>query len=115
MALLERILHHISAMIVELYSLLVLVGGYFGYKKKKSVASLVSGMVSAVLLDIACIGLWLGHSWGLYLASTIALVLLVFFAIRYVRSPDRAFMPGGLMSIVSILTLVGLYLTRGPH
>ena len=108
-------MHHLSAMIVELYSLLVLVGGYFGYKKKKSVQSLVSGMVSAVLLDIACIGLFLGHSWGLYFASAIAFILLVFFAIRYMRSPDHAFMPGGLMSIVSILTLVGLYLTRGSH
>ena len=30
----------------------------------------------------------------------------------FVRSPDHAFMPGGLMTIVSLLTLVGLYLTH---
>jgi uncharacterized membrane protein (UPF0136 family) len=105
-------LHHQAGIIIEVYSLLVLVGGYFGYKKKKSVPSLVAGIVSAVLLDVACIGEFFGHTWGLYLAFLIAFFLMGFFASRFLRSPDHAFMPGGLMTIVSLLTLVGLYLTH---
>ncbi len=105
-------MHHLPELIVGIYSLLVLFGGYMGYKKKGSKPSLIAGLVSAVLLDISIILMHAGMGWGLYVAGAITAFLLVFFAVRYARSADHAFMPGGLMSILSVLTLVGLVLTR---
>jgi uncharacterized membrane protein (UPF0136 family) len=104
--------HHVPEVIVGVYSLLVLFGGYMGYKKKGSKPSLIAGTASAVLLDISVVLMYVGMGWGIYIAGVTALFLLGFFAVRYARSPDRAFMPAGLMSILSILTLVGLFLTR---
>jgi len=42
----------------------------------------------------------------------LSLFLLVFFSLCYVKSSPRAFMPSGLMAILSLLALLGAALAK---
>ena len=101
-----------AAYIVSAYAVLVAVGGLIGYLKAKSLPSLVMGFVSGLALAAAGYGIGEGKTWCLLLASFLTLCLLVFFALRYAKSKPRAFMPGGLMVILSMLTLAAIMLTK---
>jgi uncharacterized membrane protein (UPF0136 family) len=101
-----------ASIIVYVYAVLVAVGGLIGYLKAKSLPSLIAGSVSAIALLAAAYALGAGKAWGYPLALALSLLLLVFFSIRYVKSSPRAFMPGGLMAILSLLTLLGVALTK---
>ncbi len=101
-----------ASYIVYVYAVLVAVGGLIGYLKAKSLPSLIMGSLSFLLLLAAGYGIGSGKGWGLPLAAALALFLLVFFSLRYVKSSPHAFMPGGLMAILSLLTLVGIALTK---
>ena len=93
-----------AAYIVTVYAVLVAIGGLIGYLKAKSLPSLVMGFVSGLALAAAGYGIGEGKTWCLLLANFLTLCLLVFFALRYAKSKPRAFMPGGLMAILSLLT-----------
>lgn len=101
-----------AAYIVSVYAVLVGIGGLAGYRAAKSLPSLIAGSVSFLALLAAAHGMRTGQAWGLPLALVLTLFLLVFFGIRYAKSSPRAFMPGGLMVILSLLTLAGILLTR---
>lgn len=100
-----------ASLLVYVYAALVGVGGLIGYLKAKSLPSLIMGIGSALVLASASFGLAGGKPWGLPLALILTLILLVFFSVRYLKSSPRAFMPGGLMAILSLLTLAGIALT----
>src|SRR5688572_27142481 len=90
-----------AAYVVIVYAVLVIVGGVIGYLKAQSKPSLIAGGASGLLL-LACGVLMLkGVAAGGYLALLISLVLLVMFTNRY--SAKRAFMPAGLMVVLSLL------------
>ena len=101
-----------ASIIVYVYAALVVVGGFIGYLKAKSLLSLIMGLVSGLALFAAGYGMRTSQFWGLPLAAALTLLLLVFFGLRYAKSSPRAFMPGGLMAILSLLTLAGIALTR---
>lgn len=101
-----------AAYIVSVYAVLVGCGGFAGYRRAKSLPSLVMGFVSGLALLLAAYGLRTGQAWGLPLALALTLFLLVFFSLRYVKSSPRAFMPGGLMALLSLLALAGILLTK---
>ena len=82
-----------TSLIVIVYALLVIVGG---------LALLAAGW-----------GISRGQVWGLQAALVLTLALLVFFIVRYIRT--RAFMPGGLMAILSLLALVATWLSAHGH
>ena len=96
------------ALIVIVYALLVMVGGVLGFVKAGSRPSLIAGLLGGLTLLTAGWGISQGWVWGLPMALAVMLGLLVFFAVRYART--RAFMPGGLMAILSLLALVGVWL-----
>ena len=96
-------------LIIIVYAVLVSLGGVLGFVKAKSLPSLIGGEAGFVALAVAGYGLYRGQSWGLPLALVLSLALLVFFTVRYIRT--RAFMPGGLMAILSLLALVGVSVT----
>ncbi|MGI4788003.1 MAG: TMEM14 family protein [Janthinobacterium lividum] len=100
-----------ASIIVYVYAVLVGIGGFIGYRKANSLPSLIMGTLSFLVLLGAGYGLGARKVWGEPLALGLALVLLVFFSIRYVKSSPKAFMPGGLMAILSVLTLLGVALT----
>ena len=98
-----------ASTIVLIYAVLVIIGGVFGFVKAASRPSLIGGVAGGLALLIAAWGLGHHQSWGLPVALALTLALLVFFVLRYVRT--RAFMPGGLMTVLSLLALVGEGLT----
>ena len=98
-----------ASLIVLIYAVLVVVGGVFGFVKAASRPSLIGGGAGGLALLIAAWGLGRHQSWGLPVALALTLALLVFFVLRFVRT--RAFMPGGLMAVLSLLALVGEGLT----
>ena len=100
---------HTASIIVYIYAALVILGGLFGFLKAKSLPSLIMGGIGGLALIAAGVALGHGLAWGLPLALVLSAGLLVFFSLRYVRT--RAFMPGGLMAILSLLTLVGVLAT----
>jgi len=85
------------------YGCLVLAGGLMGYRKAGSQASLVSGLAAAVVLLAAASLIFKGNPLGARLAMAVALLLLVFFATRWLKG--RKFMPAGLMVLSSAIAL----------
>lgn len=100
------------SIIVYVYAVLVGIGGFIGYRRANSLPSLIAGTLSFLLLLVAAQSMRTGQAWGLPLAGALSLFLLVFFSLRYLKSSPRAFMPGGLMAILSLLTLIGIALTK---
>ncbi len=100
-----------ASLVVYVYAALVMLGGVIGYLKARSLPSILGGDIGAALLAVSAWAIGRGQAWGLPLAVVLILGLLVFFGLRYARL--RAFMPGGLMTILSLLALVGVLLTRG--
>lgn len=85
-----------------IYAALVAGGGIIGYVSAKSKGSLIMGMGMGTILAAA----WFfgrqpaNYSAGLGLALIEALVLLVFFAVRYTKT--RKVMPAGAMVFFSL-------------
>ena len=98
------------ALIVIVYAVLVLVGGVLGFVRAGSRPSLIAGLLGGLALLAAGWGISRGQVWGLQTALALMLGLFVFFALRYFRGSPRAFMPGGLMSILSLLAFIGVEL-----
>jgi uncharacterized membrane protein (UPF0136 family) len=89
---------------IVVYALLVAIGGLIGYVKSKSKVSLISGLASGLLLAIAAYLTSNGSPNGLALAAIVAVILLIVFSIRW--SKTKAFMPSGLMAILSFCASV---------
>ena len=102
-----------TALIVYGYAVFVIFGGIFGFVKAGSRPSLIAGVLGGLLLLVSGYGIGQGQSWGLPLALVLITGLLVFFVVRYVRT--RALMPGGLMAVLSLLALGGVWLTAHGH
>lgn len=108
-------LFQIATWSILIYALVVLLGGVMGYLKAKSQASLVSGLGSGIGLLVAWFVCRQIPLAGLGLATLIALMLLVVFIMRFSRT--RAFMPSGMMMVLSLAATVifslGLLVTGG--
>ena len=85
--------------ILWIYIVLLVAGGLFGYIKAKSTPSLVASLGFAVLLSLCAMGTIREPLFP----DVLLMILLVFFGMRFAKT--RKFMPGGLMSILSIATL----------
>ncbi len=84
------------------FAAISLVGGFFGFVRAGSRASLIAGLVSALLLVIAA---FLVPSWIAYvLALLISLVLLIHFGRSYLTK--RKPMPAVPMIVLSVVSLV---------
>ncbi|MGV0108118.1 Small integral membrane protein [Nostoc sp. DSM 114160] len=85
------------------YGILAIVGGVIGYIQATSKVSLLSGSISGLLLILAAYFQLQGQTWGAILAVLFTAVLVVFFALRVVKT--RKCMPAGLMTILGMLAL----------
>ncbi len=91
-------------LVIVVYGVLVGLGGILGYVKARSIPSLIFGLGSGIGL-LVCGWLASGHNAiGTNGAIGIGLLLAVFFGIRYGRT--RKFMPAGLMTVLSLLTVI---------
>jgi len=89
---------------VWVYGVIMILGGIAGFARVGSKASLISGVGFGLMLLLSGIGVWNGSQNSLIVAILIALLLVVLFAIRYVKK--RRFMPAGVLAILSLVAVV---------
>lgn len=83
------------------YSILMLVGGVIGYTVSSSSSSLIAGIVSTIILDIAFVLTRVRGRDGYILGGVTALALAAFFLYRV--SVTGKFMPSGGLAALSIV------------
>ena len=86
------------------FGVLTIAGGIVGYVKAGSVASVIAGSITGVLLLVAAFLLPEHRAIGLATAFIISLLLAAQFAPKFIRT-GRA-MPAGMMSILSLIGIV---------
>jgi len=96
-----------SGYTVSIYALMVLLGGIMGYVKVNSLVSLGAGIGFAIALVFSAWGLFKEKAIGFYSSFVLTVILLTFFAMRYLQS--YKFMPAGLMCILSVFVLACLF------
>jgi uncharacterized membrane protein (UPF0136 family) len=87
-----------------LFGVLTIAGGIVGYVKAGSVASIVAGSITGVLLLVAAFLLPEYRGVGLATALVISLLLAVQFVPKFLQT-GRA-MPAGMMSILSVIGVI---------
>jgi uncharacterized membrane protein (UPF0136 family) len=92
--------------VLWVYIVLLLAGGLMGFIKAKSMISLVTSAVFAVLLALCATGV----IRPFYIADILVGLLLVVFGVRFAKG--RKFMPSGLMLGLSAAVLAALWLLR---
>jgi uncharacterized membrane protein (UPF0136 family) len=93
-----------TAIEVWVYAAIMILGGIAGYVRVGSKASLLSGVGMGLALLASGYGVWCGSEHSLVVAEVIALLLVVLFAVRYVKS--RRFVPAGVLAILSLLAVI---------
>ena len=86
------------------FGALTIAGGIVGYVKAGSVASVIAGSITGVLLLVAAFLLPEHRAIGLATAFIISLLLAAQFVPKFIRT-GRA-MPAGMMSILSLIGIV---------
>src|SRR5215813_4298577 len=87
-----------------LFGVLTIVGGVVGYIKAGSMASIIAGSITGVLLLVAGFVLPEHRAIGLATAFIISLLLAVQFVPKFIRT--GRLMPAGMMSILSVIGIV---------
>lgn len=93
-----------------IYGLLTILGGLMGYLKAGSKKSLYSGILFGVLIILAAWAMVANELAGYYGLIVLSLMLAIVFTIRFIKT--KAFMPAGLMLMLSLLMIIGLSLTK---
>src|SRR5438034_5555929 len=86
------------------FGVLTIAGGVVGYVKADSVASIVAGSITGVLLLVAAFLLPEHRAIGLATAFIISLLLAAQFAPKFLRT--GRVMPAGMMSILSVIGII---------
>jgi len=100
---------------VIVYGIAVAAGGVMGFAMKGSVASLVSGGVSGILLMALGVISKDNPKFGFGISAGIALALIGLFVFRYLqtKSPMPAFGVIGLSVVMLVLLVVGHFMKSG--
>src|SRR5438093_10438948 len=88
------------------FGALTIVGGIVGYIKAGSVASIIAGSITGVLLLVAAFLLPEHHTIGLATALVVSLLLAAQFVPKFLRT--GRVMPAGMMSILSVIGIVAV-------
>ena len=86
------------------FGLLTIIGGIIGYASKGSMASIIAGSVSGILILAAAFLLPNNATAGLILAAVVSLLLAGRFLPAFMKTGD--FMPAGMMSILSVIGII---------
>ena len=86
------------------FGALTIAGGVVGYVKAGSVASIIAGSITGVLLLVAAFLLPEHRAIGLATAFIISLLLAAQFVPKFIRT--GRVMPAGMMAILSVMGLV---------
>ncbi len=107
----------VAKYVVLIYGLLMIIGGIIGFTTAKSLASLLSGGISGIILVLVFVWSLKALPPALWTAVGISAALTVLMGVRFVGSGK--FMPSGGIALISlialVLTLVGaLQAKTGP-
>jgi uncharacterized membrane protein (UPF0136 family) len=100
-----------TAWVILIYGILVAAGGAIGYFKAGSMASLIAGVGSGLLLAGASMAMMKGsYQVGWWISLIVALLLLG----RFGSAAMKGFkmMPGGMVIILSLIVIVLLVANR---
>jgi uncharacterized membrane protein (UPF0136 family) len=86
------------------FGALTIVGGIVGYLKAGSVASIIAGSITGVLLLVAAFLLPEHHAIGLATALIVSILLAAQFVPKFLRT--GRVMPAGMMSILSVIGII---------
>ncbi|PYJ70068.1 MAG: hypothetical protein DME76_06835 [Verrucomicrobia bacterium] len=86
------------------FGVLTIAGGIIGYVKAGSVASIIAGAVTGVLLLVAAFLLPEHRAAGLATAFIISLLLAAQFVPKFLRT--GRVMPAGIMSVLSVIGII---------
>ncbi|MFM1802245.1 MAG: hypothetical protein RJA81_1597 [Planctomycetota bacterium] len=101
----------IASVILLIYAMLLVAGGWIGYLKAKSKPSLIAGHVSGLLIIVSILIMIKGGQLapgGCILASLTAFLLTIFFGKRFAKT--RKLMPAGMMAVVSAIIFLAVLL-----
>src|SRR5947209_2907743 len=87
-----------------IFGILTVVGGVVGYIKAGSVASIIAGSITGVLLLVAAFLLPEHRAIGLATALIVSLLLAAQFVPKFLRT--GRVMPAGTMSILSVIGII---------
>ncbi|PYK13552.1 MAG: hypothetical protein DME65_01560 [Verrucomicrobia bacterium] len=87
-----------------IFGILTIAGGVVGYVKAGSVASIIAGSITGVLLLVAAFLLPERRGMGLATAFIVSLLLIAQFAPKFIRT--GRVMPAGMMSVLSVIGLI---------
>ncbi len=87
-----------------IFGLLTILGGVLGYVRAGSMASIIMGSISGILLIVAALLLPGNVVAGLALAGVVSLLLAGRFLPAFLRTGD--FMPAGMMAILSVIGVI---------
>jgi uncharacterized membrane protein (UPF0136 family) len=86
------------------FGLLTIAGGIVGYVKAGSVASIIAGSVTGILLIVGAFLLPEHRAIGLATVFVVSLLLAAQFAPKFIRT--GGIMPAGIMAILSVIGLI---------
>ena len=86
------------------FGVLTILGGIVGYVKAGSVASMIAGSISGVLLLVGAFVMPEHRVAGLATALIVSLLLAAYFIRKYLST--GAVMPAGMMSVLSIIGII---------
>lgn len=86
------------------FGLLTIIGGIIGYASKGSMASIIAGSVSGILILAAAFLLPNNATAGLALAGIVSILLAGRFLPAFLKTGD--FMPAGMISILSVIGII---------
>ncbi len=86
------------------FGLLTIVGGVIGYVRAGSMASIIAGSISGILLLVAAFLLPANVVAGLAVAAIVSVLLAGRFVPAFIQT--GSFMPAGMMSILSVIGIV---------
>ena len=86
------------------FGVLTIAGGIVGYVKAGSMASIIAGSITGILLLVAAFLLPQHRATGLATAFIISLLLAAQFVPKFIRT--GRVMPAGMMAILSVIGLI---------
>lgn len=86
------------------FGLLTIAGGVIGYARAGSMASIIAGSISGILILVAAFLLPNNAAVGLGLAALVSILLAGRFVPGFIKTGDL--MPAGMMSVLSVIGII---------
>ena len=94
----------IFKIVLFIYGILLIAGGYLGYAKAGSKPSLIMGLISGALILLGVYLLGTNFPVGRILVSSVSLLLCIVFLLRLIKT--HQFMPAGMLLVLSVAVLL---------